>query len=195
MVDDLTLHGVTEPYRMMTARAEFRLHLRADNAMTRLGAAAIAAACVSDSRQAAIKANAHAITLALDRLAILTPEHELTGSGADKRSLAEWLRRPATRHAALERLGSLDESLTEAIADADYAPYLERQRAEWAMLDRDRALALPAAFAFASIPGLSTEMIELLSAARPATIDQASRVRGVTPAALSALHFAIAKAA
>ena len=195
MVDDLTLHGVTEPYRMMTARAEFRLHLRADNAMTRLGPTAIAATCVSDARQAAIEANARAITLAHDRLATLTPEHELAGSGADKRSLAEWLRRPATRHAALERLGPIDDALDEAIADADYAPFLERQRAEWALLYRDRALALPPAFSFVSVPGLSTEMIERLSAARPATIDQASRVRGVTPAALSALHFAIAKAA
>ena len=195
MVDDLTLHGVTEPYRMMTARAEFRLHLRADNAMTRLGTSAITAACISDARRIAVEANASAITLAHDRLAILTPEHELTGAGTDKRSLAEWLRRPVARHAALERLGPLDEALDEAIADADYAPYLERQRTEWALLDRDRALALPAAFAFAAVPGLSTEMIERLSAARPATIDQASRVRGVTPAALSALHFAIAKAA
>jgi tRNA uridine 5-carboxymethylaminomethyl modification enzyme len=195
MVDDLTLHGVTEPYRMMTARAEFRLHLRADNAMTRLGAAATAASCISDARRNAIEETARAITLAHDRLAIPTPEHELGGTGADKRSLAEWLRRPATRNAALDRLGPLDDALDEAIADADYAPYLERQRAEWKSLDRDRALALPAAFSFAAVPGLSTEMIEVLSAARPATIDQAARVRGITPAALSALHFAIAKAA
>jgi len=152
MVDDLTLQGVTEPYRMMTARAEYRLALRADNATTRLGQDAIDAGCLSERRRAHI-----------ERHFELRESAAWAGSG-------------------------------EGRADALYAPYLERQRRELEALSRDLRIGLNAVD-FGAVPGLSTEMVERLSTARPETLDQASRIPGVTPAALSALHVAAARAA
>jgi tRNA uridine 5-carboxymethylaminomethyl modification enzyme len=148
MIDDLTLQGVTEPYRMMTARAEYRLHLRADNATTRLGADALALACVSDCRRAQIESHL----------------------------------------SARESAGFADTD--EGRADALYAPYVDRQRREWAALDRDRKIRIPADLKIDMIPGLSAEAVERLKRARPETIDQASRIAGITPAALAALHIA-----
>jgi tRNA uridine 5-carboxymethylaminomethyl modification enzyme len=153
MIDDLTLQGVTEPYRMMTARAEYRLSLRADNASTRLGEAALAARCVSDIRRRHLQAH------------------------FARRSDPEW--------------GETEEGR----ADALYAPYVERQRREWEVVRRDSCVWLPRDFEFAAVPGLSTEMVERLRYARPETLDQASRVPGVTPAALSALYVAAIRAA
>ena len=153
MIDDLTIQGVSEPYRMMTARAEYRLALRADNATTRLGEAALAANCVSDRRRAQI----------LQHL--------------DRRARATW------------------SETEEGMSDALYAPYLERQQREWEAVQRDVRVAIPAQLSFASIPGISTEMAERLEAARPETLDQASRIRGVTPAALSALYVAACRKA
>ena len=153
MTDDLTLQGVTEPYRMMTARAEYRLSLRADNATTRLGEAALLAECVSERRR---------------------------------------------RHIAdhFERRGQSGWSQTdEGQADALYAPYVERQRREWDVVRRDSRILLGQAFDFASVAGLSAEMVERLALARPETLDQASRIAGVTPAALSALHVAACRSA
>ena len=153
MIDDLTLQGVSEPYRMMTARAEYRLHLRADNATSRLGEEALAANCLS----------------------------------AERRSQIE-------RHFALQ--GSVVWGETEeGQADLLYAPYIDRQRREWDAVRRDSAVILPIDLDFASVPGLSNEAAERLTAARPETIDQASRVAGVTPAALAALHVAAARSA
>ncbi len=153
MIDDLTLQGVSEPYRMMTARAEYRLSLRADNAVSRLGQAALAAGCLSGRRRSAIEA-----------------------------------------HFAL-RASSAWAETEEGRADALYAPYLERQQREWDAVQRDSRVAIPAELDFAAIAGLSTEMAERLEAARPETLDQASRVRGVTPAALSALYVAACRKA
>jgi tRNA uridine 5-carboxymethylaminomethyl modification enzyme len=153
MIDDLTLQGVTEPYRMMTARAEYRLALRADNATSRLGQAALDAQCVSVGR-----------------------------------------RRHLERH--LERRGSAEWPETdEGRADAVYAPYLERQAREWEAVKRDSRIWLGAAFDFGAVAGLSNEMVERLSTARPETLDQASRIAGVTPAALSAIYVAANRAA
>jgi tRNA uridine 5-carboxymethylaminomethyl modification enzyme len=151
MLDDLTLQGVSEPYRMMTARAEYRLSLRADNATTRLGEAALAANCVSSRRRAQIE------------------EHFALRSSAD------W--------AATEEGG----------ADRLYAPYIERQRREWEVVRRDSHIWLPVDFDFEAVPGLSNEMVERLGATRPETLDQASRIAGVTPAAMSALYVAAAR--
>jgi tRNA uridine 5-carboxymethylaminomethyl modification enzyme len=153
MVDDLTLQGVTEPYRMMTARAEYRLALRADNATTRLGEAALQAECVSKDRR-------------------LNIENHL-----DRRRSAEW------------------SETDEGRADALYAPYLERQAREWEAVQRDSRVWLGPAFDYASVPGLSNEMVERLSTAGPETLDQASRIAGITPAALSALYVAATRAA
>ena len=153
MIDDLILQGVSEPYRMMTARAENRLSLRADNATSRLGEAALATACVSDRRRAQIEQH-----LAL-------------------RSTATW--------AATE----------EGQADALYAPYVARQQREWEVMQRDSSIWFPAGFDFAAVPGLSNEMVDRLRTACPETLDQASRVPGITPAALSALYVAASRRA
>src|SRR6478672_6788039 len=151
MLDDLTLQGVSEPYRMMTARAEYRLSLRADNATTRLGAAALDAQCVSEGRR------------------------ELIEKHFELRSSTLW--------------GDTEE----AQADALYRPYVERQEREWDVLQRDSRVWIPAEFDYAAVPGLSNEMVERLHGARPETLDQASRIAGVTPAALSALYVAVAR--
>jgi tRNA uridine 5-carboxymethylaminomethyl modification enzyme len=153
MIDDLTLQGVSEPYRMMTARAEYRLSLRADNATTRLGGGAVAAACVSDRRREQIE------------------QH------FEQRARPCWA------------------ETEEGKADTLYAPYVQRQQREWAAVQRDARVWIPAGLDYASIPGLSNEMVERLNAARPETLDQASRVHGVTPAALSALYVAASRRA
>ena len=153
MIDDLTLQGVTEPYRMMTARAEYRLSLRADNATTRLGSAALNAHCLSPRRREQIEGH---LTL---------------------RSAPNW------------------HDTEEAKADSLYAPYLERQKREWEAVNKDASVWIPAALDFGSVPGLSNEMIERLSKVRPETLDQASRIAGVTPAALSALYVAASRRA
>jgi tRNA uridine 5-carboxymethylaminomethyl modification enzyme len=153
MIDDLTLQGVSEPYRMMTARAEYRLSLRADNAASRLGAAALSAGCISASRRAWIE----------DRLAA--------------RSRRGW------------------HDTDEGRADALYAPYVERQQREWEVVRRDSGVWIPENLDYAAVPGLSNEMVERLCSARPETLDQASRIPGVTPAALSALYVAASRRA
>ena len=153
MIDDLTLQGVSEPYRMMTARAEYRLSLRADNATSRLGEAALAAGCVSERRREQIEAH-----LAL-------------------RSTPGWA------------------DTEEGRADALYRPYVDRQQREWEVVQRDSRVWLPRELDYASVPGLSNEMVERLAAARPETLDQASRLSGVTPAALSALYVAASRRA
>ncbi len=153
MVDDLTVQGVTEPYRMMTARAEHRLALRSDNATTRLGELALSLGCVSAARREQIERH-----------------HQ-------KRQESAWA------------------DTDEGRADALYAPYLARQEKEWAAVQRDCRVWLGGGFDFASVPGLSNEMVERLSTARPETLDQASRIAGITPAALSALHVAASRAA
>ena len=153
MIDDLTLQGVSEPYRMMTARAEHRLYLRADNTTSRLGEAALAAGCLSNRRKDSI------------------------GRHLAARGAPGWVATP------------------EGQADALYAPYVERQRREWDVVRRDVAVSLRPAFDFRRVPGLSNEMVERLETARPETLDQASRIAGVTPAALSALYVAACRTA
>jgi tRNA uridine 5-carboxymethylaminomethyl modification enzyme len=152
MIDDLTTQGVTEPYRMLTARAEFRLRLRADNAAARLGPLAEASGAI----------------------------------GADRR---RWLeqRRAWLAAAARGEAGVPADVLAEAEEDERYRPYVARQQAEIERLQRDDRVRLDGIHDFTEVKGLSTEMVERLSAARPQTLAAASRIRGITPAALTAL--------
>lgn len=198
MIDDLVLQGVTEPYRMLTARAEYRLRLRADNAEARLTPQAVALGCVSAERRAHFEARQRqreAIEAILSR--------EVTGAtlveaGASvredgvRRTLGEWLRFPEVgigvlRCVAPELSDCSPALLEEAVQDCRYAPYVERQRSDIARLKADEAIRLPADLDYAAIPGLSNEMVERLSLARPTTLGAASRIRGITPAALAAI--------
>ncbi len=198
MVDDLVLQGVTEPYRMLTARAEYRLRLRADNAEARLSALAETAGCLSGERQAHLaRDNAERARIAA-ALGATATGRDLQAAGADvrddgvKRPLTDWLRFPAVEAGLLRRFlpalaGAPDRLLEEAVQDHRYAPYLDRQDAEIARLRGDDAIVLPASLDYAAIPGLSLEMTEKLSRSRPSTLGSASRIRGITPAALTAI--------
>jgi tRNA uridine 5-carboxymethylaminomethyl modification enzyme len=198
MVDDLTLQGVTEPYRMLTARAEFRLRLRADNAGARLTPQAIAAGLVGRERRSHFEAR-QAERQAVERhLAGLRSGAELRSAGIEvdggggRRPLAEWLRFPELDTAALLALEpALLEFrrlvVEEAVEDHRYAPYVERQKAEVARLRSDENVRIPADIDYRSIAGLSAEMAERLEAARPSTLGAARRIRGITPAALAAI--------
>ena len=206
MIDDLTLQGVTEPYRMLTARAEYRLRLRADNAETRLGAIGLTHGVIGPLRR---KRMAERDTLRADIEAELARPIGATAmarAGASvrqdgvRRSLFEWARFPEVDRALIlslaPRLAAAPADLrAEILEDAHYAPYLQRQDAEIADLRRNERVFIPADFDFASIGGLSTEMIERLDAARPDTLAAAGRVRGVTPAALAAILVHVRKVA
>ncbi len=196
MVDDLTLQGVTEPYRMLTARAEFRLSLRADNAETRLGAIAQAAGCLSDARRWHQDERAEARKMVEDALTVESTASALAARGVEvsqdgsRRSAYAWLRTPGVTLGDVapdvDALADADV-IAELLEDARYAPYLERQAVEVARLRGEEEVALPAMLVFGDIPGLSGEMVDRLTAARPRSLAAAARVRGVTPAALSAV--------
>ena len=198
MVDDLTLQGVTEPYRMLTARAEYRLRLRADNAEARLTPLAMAAGCVLPERRThfergrAARAEVEAVLASVRAGSELRAAGIMAGDDGRRRSLAEWLRFPEVDSAALLRLepSLVDLSrpaLHEAVEDHRYAPYVERQQAEVARLRSDENVRIPPELDYRAIAGLSNEMVERLQAARPATLGAARRIRGVTPAALAAI--------
>ncbi len=199
MIDDLITHGVTEPYRMFTSRAEFRLRLRADNAEQRLTAVGVSLDLVGGSQAEHFALEAAARDRALLQLnsATATP-HQLVAHGisvrqdGEARSLFEWLRFPAVSLAAIRQIcPQLDEFSDDLLAslavDASYAAYVARQDAGVAALRRDEGLRLQADLDFSQVPGLSHEMIERFSKTRPLSIGAASRVPGVTPAALMAL--------
>jgi tRNA uridine 5-carboxymethylaminomethyl modification enzyme len=198
MIDDLTLHGVSEPYRMLTARAEYRLRLRANNATTRLTPLALAAGCVGPERAewfARREGARETMDAALDRK---ITGHELARAGLPVRAdagrlpLREWLRFGgidlAAIHPWLGEAAAIDPELAAELAeDAAYAPYLARQENELADLRAAEALPLGDDFPYAAIPGLSREMVERLTKARPTTLAAAGRIPGITPAAMAAL--------
>lgn len=194
MVDDLILQGVSEPYRMLTARAEHRLHLRADNVVSRLGPTALDAGLL-DARQAVLVTARLEATgdgrVLLDRI---QDGSSLGIDDARRQPLRDWLRRGEVEQ-ALRGKHADDPAMQEAIDEAVYAPYLDRQARELAARHRDRLVLIRSGFDYARVPGLSSEMVERLSQVRPSTIDEASRIAGITPAALSALHFALVRAA
>lgn len=198
MIDDLTLQGVSEPYRMLTSRAEYRLRLRANNASTRLTPLGLGAGCIGDERrkwfedrersrtflQPSFEQELHAKTLADAGLPVKRD--------AGVKTVADWLTHDRISLKCLTPwIGDaldIDPLLAEEMAeDAAYAPYLARQEAELRDLRASEEMALAADFPYHSVPGLSNEMVERLSSAAPVTLAAAGRVPGITPAALSAL--------
>ena len=149
---------------------------------------------LDDDQAARVRAHLAAKLDAVEELAQPVSGRELGIDDPARKPLAEWARRENLLPRVRNRLGAADAA-GEALDDAVYAPYLARLESELTARRRDRALSIPPSFDFAQVPGLSNEMRERLNAAGPADLDQASRVAGVTPAALSALHFALARAA
>jgi tRNA uridine 5-carboxymethylaminomethyl modification enzyme len=199
MVDDLVTRGVTEPYRMFTSRAEYRLTLRADNADQRLTDKGIALGCVGAERARAH----HAKVAALRAARHMAESHTLTPSEGARHGLL--LRQDGQRRTAFELLahpqigigdlkkvwpcfGEIEAKTAEQLEiDAKYAVYLSRQAADVEAYRRDEGLALPDDLNYDALPGLSNEVRAKLNAQRPRTIGQASRLDGITPAALTLL--------
>ena len=199
LIDDLVTRGTSEPYRMFTSRAEYRLTLRADNADQRLTPIGIRLGCVGRARERRSTAKLAALTEARQRLMALrmTPRAlQRHGVAVNEdgipRSAAELLAHPGIDLARLAQVWPELAAIAPAIAeqleiDARYAGYLERQERDIAAFRRDEALLLPQDLDYASVGSLSREICDKLAAARPATLGAAARISGVTSAALVAL--------
>lgn len=200
MIDDLVTQGTREPYRMFTSRAEYRLHLRADNADQRLTQKGYDLGLVGPARIQAYKGKLDRLQAARDTLQSLslTPnEAEAFGIKLNK----DGLRRSAETLLGFSSISFDDlkrvwpkelaalsqDTITQLETDALYAGYLERQKADIESFRRDEGLKIPGDLDYANIPSLSNEMKEKLKAAKPATLGAAARVAGVTPAALTIL--------
>jgi tRNA uridine 5-carboxymethylaminomethyl modification enzyme len=197
MIDDLVTKGVSEPYRMFTSRAEYRLSLRADNADQRLTAIGEAAGCVGAERSRAFAAKSMALAKARAKVRALA----ITPNGAQKHGLQ--VRLDGARRSAHDLMGLPDVGFAEVTRvwpelnaipseiveqleiDARYAGYMDRQDADILAFRRDEALNLPDDLDYAQVHGLSTEAVQKLGRIRPATLGQAARIDGVTPAALT----------
>ena len=200
MIDDLVTRGVSEPYRMFTSRAEFRLTLRADNADQRLTDKGMALGCVGSTRAAHHRAKMEALTVSRETAKALTitpteaSRHGIAlNQDGQRRSAYELLSYPGILIADLARVwpdafGPLDPEIASHLEiDAKYAVYLERQAADVEAFRRDENLLLGDDIDYATVTGLSNEARQCLSSARPRTIGQAARLDGLTPAALALL--------
>jgi tRNA uridine 5-carboxymethylaminomethyl modification enzyme len=197
MIDDLTTRGVTEPYRMFTSRAEFRLSLRADNADQRLTPVGLELGCISGARAAVFQDKMDRLDAGRNVLKSKTfssPQLEQVGIRAardgNKRTAFEVLAFPDIKFESIKALDpdfeALDlETSTQIEREALYANYIERQNRDIALMKRDEAQGLPTDLDYATFEGLSTELKSKLQTIRPETLAQASRIDGMTPAALA----------
>ncbi len=205
MIDDLVTRGVTEPYRMFTSRAEYRLHLRADNADQRLTPMGIACGCVGEARRCAFENKLEKLEGARGLLggASFTPQ-QLAAQGIKvnqdgrRRSGLDLLALPGIEMTVVSKLipqaGRLPaETSRQLQREAIYAHYIDRQRGEIAALKRDEAIGIPETLSFKGLSGLSNELQDKLERVRPATIGQAGRIEGMTPAALTVILLHIRK--
>jgi tRNA uridine 5-carboxymethylaminomethyl modification enzyme len=206
MIDDLITRGVTEPYRMFTSRAEYRLALRADNADQRLTPKAIDLGIVSDRRKQAFAAKVSDLAAAravLESRRVSPKEANAAGlsvsqdgarrSGFELLSLGEGAPQ-AVATLFPEFLGFAEETRTQVATDALYAQYLGRQADDVELLRRQEAAEIPSGFDYAALSGLSAELTAKLRRIQPANLSQAARIEGMTPAALTLILAHLRKA-
>ncbi|MEQ7417557.1 tRNA uridine-5-carboxymethylaminomethyl(34) synthesis enzyme MnmG [Xanthomonas campestris pv. campestris] len=203
LVDDLITHGTTEPYRMFTSRAEYRLQLREDNADLRLTGVGREMGLVDDARWARFSSKQEAVQRETARLSALwaTPGNALGREVVDtlgvpmsrETNVLDLIKRPELSYAALMRVPTLGPGVDDAqVAEqveigVKYAGYLDRQRDEIARQQRHETTPIPEGFDYAGVRGLSMEVQQKLERVRPQSIGQAQRIPGMTPAAISLL--------
>ncbi|KEP68931.1 tRNA uridine 5-carboxymethylaminomethyl modification protein [Thioclava dalianensis] len=199
MIDDLVTRGVTEPYRMFTSRAEFRLSLRADNADQRLTPMGLGLGCVSETRRACFEEKMEALESGrklMEGITLSSTQARAKGfhinQDGSRRSLLQLLSFPDITMGALQKafpeIAGIPNDIGDQLArDALYANYTARQERDAESIKRDEGWALPADFDYDGLIGLSNELKGKLKAARPQTLGQAARVDGVTPAGLTLL--------
>ncbi len=196
MIDDLVMRGVSEPYRMFTSRAEFRLHLRSDNADQRLTGIGMKLGLVDDRRKEHYLGKKHKLSIGKELLERLeaTPNRAAKfgvniNADGKRRSAFDLLSYPGVSVQDVKNIwgeldGIEDDILLQLAVDARYAPYLERQQLDVELVQKDERKIIPEWIEYMLIPGLSNELKEKLQRHRPRTIAQAQRIEGITPAAI-----------